>query len=98
MADKKTVIEQREDIGTLIGLVAGQEYSDATGLATDLLNARVAASLDEYKQHVAKNLFTPAPLAEEDEKDKEDEKEEKEDDKEEKDDEDEDEKEEKKDK
>lgn len=73
MSNKRQVIEQSEDIGTLIGLVANQEYADATNLVTDLLNTRVTASLDEYKQHVAKNLFAPSLTEEKDEDKDEDE-------------------------
>lgn len=82
MADKKQMVEQSEDIGTLIGLVASQEYSDASSLVNDLLNARVAATLDEYKQHVAHNLFAPSLTEEkEEDKDEDDDKDEKKDDK-----------------
>jgi len=84
--------EQEPYINSVVAMVADQNFADATNLVNDLLNQRVVVALDEYKQFIAQNIFSPSvELSEETEdKDKEDKKdEEDEDEKDEEDDEDE---------
>lgn len=72
---KKRLHENIEALTPLLGLVADNNYSDASALVQDVLNARVVAALDDYKQSVAQTLFAPSLNEEkkDDDKDKDDE-------------------------
>lgn len=58
--EKATMKEEIEHLNNLIGLVANQEYADATVLTHDLLTQRITGALNDYKQTVARNLFVPS--------------------------------------
>lgn len=60
-AKKKTMAEDTEHLGTMVGLVANHDFAGATEIVHDLLNQRVVGALDEYKRTVAQNLFSPIP-------------------------------------
>lgn len=56
-AKQKSLHEDTEHLGSLIAMVANQEFSGAADTINDLLNTRVVNALDSYKQSVAKNMF-----------------------------------------
>lgn len=60
-AHEKTMSEDTEHLGNVVGLVANHDFAGATEIVHDLLNQRVVGALDAYKQTVAKNLFSPVP-------------------------------------
>lgn len=61
---KKTMKEDSEQLGSMVALVANQNYAGATEILHDLLNQRVIDTLDDYKKTVSKNLFAPSHLDE----------------------------------
>lgn len=60
-AHEKTMSEDTEHLGNVVGLVANHDFAGATEIVHDLLNQRVVGALDEYKRTVAQNLFSPIP-------------------------------------
>jgi hypothetical protein len=68
-AHEKTMSEDTEHLGNVVGLVANHDFTGATEIVHDLLNQRVVGALDEYKRTVAQNLFSPIPRELEEEKD-----------------------------
>lgn len=57
-AKQRTMKEDTEHLGTVVALVANQDYSAATEMVQDILNQRVVGALDSYKKDVAQSLFT----------------------------------------
>ena len=60
-AHEKTMSEDTDHLGTMVGLVANHDFAGATEIVHDLLNQRVVSALDGYKKTVAQNLFSPIP-------------------------------------
>jgi len=60
-AHEKTMSEDTEHLGNVVGLVANHDFTGATEIVHGLLNQRVVGALDEYKRTVAQNLFSPVP-------------------------------------